>query len=163
MDVLTDPLFMRAVERVVTIIGAIIFGLLGYKLFVAGVKSSDSRFEAKSKSYEFILSGKAPGLFFMLFSSIILVVSLNTGGATRETITAEKGTPPEIVSDIRTEIEQDVRRQIEIQRIERESRQQIVLDNTKVYAAKAAELERKNLELLKKIESLENELNRHKK
>lgn len=151
MDVLTDPLFMRAVERVVTIIGAIIFGLLGYKLFVAGVKSSDARFEAKSNSYEFIPSGKAPGLFFMLFSSIILVVSLNAGGATRETITTEKGISPELVSKIRTEIEQDVRRQIENQRIERESRQQREPDMAEVYAAKAAELEHKNIELLKKL------------
>ena len=79
METLTDPIVLRAIERYLIIIGAIVFAVLGYRLFMNGIKSGSSELRAKGKGFELIFSGKAPGLFFMLCAATVFFMALATG------------------------------------------------------------------------------------
>ena len=76
-----DAVTFRGIERLVIVVGAIIFAYLGYKLFLAGIDKGPGKLEAETKFYKFVFSGVGPGVFFMAFGGIVLVTALFTGGA----------------------------------------------------------------------------------
>ena len=76
-----DPIVLRGIERIFVVVGGIIFGYFGYRLFIFGVDKGDAKISAKSYFYKIVFSGTGPGLFFMAFGAIILVTALFTGGA----------------------------------------------------------------------------------
>lgn len=87
MDII-DPILFRGTERIIVVLGAIIFAYMGYKLFLFGVNQGRGKLEVKSEVFKVIFSGSGPGLFFMAFGGVILVFSLTFGGATNSSVTA---------------------------------------------------------------------------
>ncbi len=81
MNIFSNPIFLRGIERIIIAIGGIIISYLGYRLFTLGITSGSSKVSAKSKLFHIIFSGSAPGLFFMFAGGIILILSIYTGGA----------------------------------------------------------------------------------
>lgn len=84
-----DPIYLRGIERILVVIGAIAFGYLGYRLYINGVNKGTNHLKAESSFYKFVFSGVGPGLFFMAFGGIVLITSLLTGLATSK-ITTEQ-------------------------------------------------------------------------
>ena len=75
----TWPIVLRAAERCVIYGGAVLLICLGYMLYKQGISKGRGELQAKSKMGEILLSGTGPGLFFMAFGAIILLVGLWTG------------------------------------------------------------------------------------
>ncbi len=82
-DAIQNPIFLRGMERLLVVGGAIVLSYLGYRLFVFGVREGESRLSAESPFYKIVLSGTGPGLFFMAFGALVLISALYTGGAER--------------------------------------------------------------------------------
>lgn len=92
-------LIVRAVERLLIDGGAVFIAYLGYRLFItaaqAGPQGSVNRLEIHSPVARFVLSGKAPGLFFMTCGTAILIVSLLHGGSQHDVTTTTTVLPPQ--------------------------------------------------------------------
>ncbi|MGD0017530.1 MAG: hypothetical protein ABSC38_08475 [Verrucomicrobiia bacterium] len=80
MNVLTDPTFWKAIERVLLIISGIYLGFLGYKLFLIGVTTGKTAPDARSRLSTTIVSGIGPSLFFILVAGLVVSVVSLTGG-----------------------------------------------------------------------------------
>ena len=78
MDATDGMLLMRGVERLLIVGGAGMFAVLGYKLFMNGVREGYAKLSADVKVARFVFSGVGPGLFFMAFGAIVLVVIATT-------------------------------------------------------------------------------------
>lgn len=52
---------------------------LGYRLFQSALSSDPSKFKAAGKGISFELSSTAPGIFFALFGTVIVVVAIYRG------------------------------------------------------------------------------------
>lgn len=76
-----DAVTFRGLERLIIVLGAIVFAYLGYRLFLAGIDKGPGKLEAQTRFYKFVFSGVGPGLFFMAFGAMVLVTALFTGGA----------------------------------------------------------------------------------
>lgn len=81
-----DPIIFRGIERLLIIIGGIFFGYLGYRLFVKGLTAGEGTLKYESRFMKVLFSGTGPGLFFMAFGAIVLMVAIAKGGATATTI-----------------------------------------------------------------------------
>ena len=81
LRLLTNPVLMLGIERIVITLTAAFFGYLGYRLFLHGAEMDSARLEGKGFFGEWILSGTAPGLFFVLLGSTVLIVALLRGSA----------------------------------------------------------------------------------
>lgn len=80
-------LFYRGIERWMIVVGGLIFGYLGYKLYLYGVDKGHGKLQAENQFFKLTFSGSGPGLFFMAFGALILVSSVySTGTVTRETL-----------------------------------------------------------------------------
>jgi|CXWL01.1.fsa_nt_gi hypothetical protein len=86
-----DPIVFRGIERLLIIVGAIFFGYLGYRLFVKGLTIGEGNLKFESKAMKIIFSGTGPGLFFMAFGAVVLVVAIAIGGVSIK----EKTTSPD--------------------------------------------------------------------
>ena len=84
MEIFGDVIFLNGIERIICCLGGIFFGFLGYKLFLNGLDKGFSRLNAESKFIKIVFSGSGPGLFFMAFGSIILLISLFTGKVSKK-------------------------------------------------------------------------------
>lgn len=71
-----DVFLYRGVERWMIVIGGLIFGYLGYKLFLYGVDQGHGKLQTESQFFKLTFSGSGPGLFFMAFGALILVSSV---------------------------------------------------------------------------------------
>ena len=63
----------------VATLGAIIGAFciwLGYKLFSKGIEKGKGQLDFKSKAFSLIFSGVGPGLFFMAFGALIVLVAV---------------------------------------------------------------------------------------
>ena len=87
MDAVTGAI----IQRILIILGAIFFGYLGYKLYMNGLKEDRGKLNVESKLMSFVLSGTGPGLFFMAFGGIVLVIALFTGGGERTVVEGRSG------------------------------------------------------------------------
>jgi hypothetical protein len=72
-------MIFREVSRIIIILIAGMMAYLGYRLFVLGHTSGPGRIVARSQLGQIVLSGTGPGLFFMAFGAIILIVALFRG------------------------------------------------------------------------------------
>ena len=84
MDMFENPIFLRGLERIVVVLGAIFFGYLGYRLFLYGVDKGESRFATESRWFKVVFSGTGPGLLFMAFGATVLLMSLFSGPAEKQ-------------------------------------------------------------------------------
>jgi len=74
-------LFYRGIERWMVVLGGIIFGYLGYKLFLYGVDQGHGKLNAENQFFKITFSGSGPGLFFMAFGALILMASMYSTGS----------------------------------------------------------------------------------
>jgi len=72
---------LKAIERIVIYAGAVFVIYTGYSLYKRGISKGRGDLKAKTKLGEILLSGTGPGVFFMVFGAIILLVGLFTGRA----------------------------------------------------------------------------------
>jgi len=80
MSVFTDPIFVRAIERIVLAVAGAYLGFLGYKLFLYGMASGRSEPSAQSRIVTALYSGAAPGLFFIVVAGLAVIVMSFTSG-----------------------------------------------------------------------------------
>ena len=84
-------LFYRGIERWMVVLGGLIFGYLGYKLFLYGVDQGHGKLDAENKLFKIAFSGSGPGLFFMAFGALILMSSVySTGTVTQRTLLGDQ-------------------------------------------------------------------------
>jgi hypothetical protein len=81
---LMEPETFRGIERLVVCFGGIVFGYLGFRLFVFGAEKGQASLKTETKLFRVVFSGTAPGLFFMLVGGAILITALLVGGTNRE-------------------------------------------------------------------------------
>ncbi|HOY08656.1 MAG TPA: hypothetical protein PLB05_01105 [Candidatus Omnitrophota bacterium] len=109
-----DAITFRGIERLLIIIGAVVYGYLGYRLYIKGITTGEDNLKFGSKVVKIILSGTSPGLFFMAFGAIVLITSVVTGGASikedlkEQTIRMRTGPSPLGELNIKIEDPQDI-------------------------------------------------------
>jgi hypothetical protein len=82
---MNDPIIWRGIERLLIVLCCGFFGYLGYKLFLYGVNTGKGKVDFKSNFANIVFSGTGPGLFFMAFGSIVLLIALFTGKGVKTT------------------------------------------------------------------------------
>ena len=85
MNVFSDPIFLKAIERILLVVAGAYLGYLGYKLFLYGIASGRSAPDPQSQIVTALYSGVAPGLFFMLVAGLVVIVVSLTGGSQIQT------------------------------------------------------------------------------
>ena len=84
-EVYTQVFMFRGIERLMIVVGGLIFGYLGYRLFLYGIDQGNGKLETESKFFKLTFSGSGPGLFFMAFGALILINGVySTAFGTRE-------------------------------------------------------------------------------
>lgn len=81
---MNDPIIVVALYRCVSMFIGLVFGLLGYRLFVLGIQAKAGDFNAAWGKNNVALKRAAPGTFFALFGVIIISVSLIKGPTVNE-------------------------------------------------------------------------------
>jgi hypothetical protein len=77
MDEITFWLsIFRGAERWMIVLGGVFFGYLGYKLFLYGVDQGHGKLNAENQFLKITFSGSGPGLFFMAFGALVLMISV---------------------------------------------------------------------------------------
>ena len=71
---------MRIIKRIVIFMSATFISCLGYWLYKLNINKGRGNLQANSKLRDIMLSGTGPGLLFMAFGAIILLLGLLTGG-----------------------------------------------------------------------------------
>ncbi len=85
-------MFYRGIERWMVVLGGLIFGYLGYKLFLYGVDEGHGKLNAENQFFKITFSGSGPGLFFMAFGALILMSSVySTGTVTHKSLLGDTG------------------------------------------------------------------------
>lgn len=85
-------MFYRGIERWMVVLGGLIFGYLGYKLFLYGVDEGHGKLNAENQFFKVTFSGSGPGLFFMAFGALILMSSVySTGTVTHKSLLGDTG------------------------------------------------------------------------
>ena len=108
MELFPDPVATHALERILMVIGAIVFAYLGHRLFVIGVETVRGHRSAdRSEAFRIVFSGRGPQLFFMAFGAMVLVAAIFSGCAKddREEDTVKKG---KVKGTVGTSIDLDV-------------------------------------------------------
>jgi len=91
-----DPTVWREIERLLVALGGILSIYLGYRLFIYGIEKGRDRLSVHiSEKMRIIFSGQGPGLFFMAFGSVLLLVALFTGGASSSGKKLDKSITPD--------------------------------------------------------------------
>ncbi|HKO93869.1 MAG TPA: hypothetical protein VJU61_22100 [Polyangiaceae bacterium] len=75
---MSTAVMWRGVERCLVVLGAIAFGYLGHRLYLAGVPSIPMKLDMDVPIVKFALSGGGPGIVFMAFGSTVLVWALKS-------------------------------------------------------------------------------------
>jgi hypothetical protein len=96
MSLFTDPIFLRAIERVVLIISGTCLGFLGCRLFIRGIMAGKSASDAQSQLSTAVVSGVGPGLFLIVVAGLAVTGVSMTGGP--QTPTARTRTTPRAMS-----------------------------------------------------------------
>src|SRR5713226_2194698 len=79
MSEFSQALLLVGVYRLAVLFVGLAFGVMGYRLFVAGVYGNSGDFQAMSGKLKLILKNGAPGVFFALFGMIIVGQSVWRG------------------------------------------------------------------------------------
>ena len=86
-ELLTNPIFFHGIKGWLVVIGAILFSYFGFQLYWHGFVRESARFEAVSQLRRLVLNGQGPGLFFMAFGALVLIISLFSKVTPTETVT----------------------------------------------------------------------------
>lgn len=78
IKLVSDAVLFRGFERLLTILAAMFFAWLGFRLFCIGVESTKSKLDVKGFGFRMTLVGTGPGLFFMAFGGAVLVYAITT-------------------------------------------------------------------------------------
>lgn len=78
MNAVVDPVLVRGIERIIIALSASLFCFLGYKLFRHGVTKGYGSLSFQSKLLKIVFSGTGPGLFFMAFGALVLIVAVRS-------------------------------------------------------------------------------------
>jgi hypothetical protein len=86
-DKKTDPkmsentliFLIAAVYKIASMCVGLVFGSMGYKLFMSGIWGDAGRMDAEFGDTKLIVQKAAPGTFFALFGTIIVGFSVFTG------------------------------------------------------------------------------------
>lgn len=74
-----DPIKSTLIYKVVCLASGLVFGFLGYKLFVQGIFAGAGDLDASFKNNKLILKKAAPGTFFALFGAIVISFTVGIG------------------------------------------------------------------------------------
>lgn len=83
-DVVEMATAFRSLERIIIVLGGMLFAYLGYKLYLKGVEGGDTEVEMESDWMELVVTGQGLGLAFMACGAITLVAALVWGGVEQE-------------------------------------------------------------------------------
>lgn len=78
LDIMKTAIMLRGGEKMAIVCIAAFISYLGYRLFVKGVESQETKLEGEVSEFKLSLSGTGPGMFFMAFGAIILTFSIST-------------------------------------------------------------------------------------
>ena len=79
VDLAFWAILLVAIYKAISLFIGLVFGYLGYRLFLTGIERSAGVIEASSGSHLIKMSRAAPGTFFALFGAIIITVTLFQG------------------------------------------------------------------------------------
>jgi hypothetical protein len=94
-----------AVYKVVSLLVGVVFGYMGYRLFMAGVQLPAGDLYAASGAQTLKLSRAAPGIFFALFGAGVIVATIFQGfdvqlpGGTRRALDMLPDHPPMVTDE----------------------------------------------------------------
>lgn len=76
-----DAIGWRGLERIIIVVGSIVFGCLGYKLYRFGINEGQNKVQFKSTLFNLAVAGVGPGITFIALSASIMFIALFKGGA----------------------------------------------------------------------------------
>lgn len=91
--------------KAASLLVGLLFGYMGYRLFLAGIERSAGDLEASSGSRMIKVSRAAPGTFFALFGAAIVAVTIFQGfdvdlpGNARQVLDSLPETPPMVTDE----------------------------------------------------------------
>lgn len=153
-----DPMTFRGVERILIALGGVFFGYLGYCLFKSGLTVGEGNLKLESKTLKLLFTGTGPGLFFMAFGAIVLVVCIIKGGVTKEeTITSAITEMKDSARQSRTELS-EVRETVQKLREESALQRKIsTLETVMMKAGSSAEMKGELDKVKQSVEALNKE------
>lgn len=76
---------MLTAYKIATLLAGLALAYMGYRLFLADKSASAGELTGSGQGYELSLRGAAPGIFFSLFGTIVICVSLFRGVSYEDT------------------------------------------------------------------------------
>lgn len=77
MDIKSQILISLTSYKIISLLVGAFFGYMGYKLFTKGIWGSSGNMEAEFGDNKIVLKKAAPGIFFALFGSIIIITTIS--------------------------------------------------------------------------------------
>ena len=94
-----------AAYKAASLLVGLLFGYMGYRLFLAGIERPAGNLEAKSGSGTLKLSRAAPGTFFALFGAAVIAATILQGfdvelpGTAQQVLNSLPDDPPMVTHD----------------------------------------------------------------
>lgn len=94
-----------AAYKVASLLVGLLFGYMGYRLFMAGIERSAGSLEASSGSRTIKVSRAAPGTFFALFGAAVIAATIFQGfsvelpGNARQVLNSFPEEPPMMTNE----------------------------------------------------------------
>lgn len=94
-----------AAYKAASLLVGLLFGYMGYRLFMAGIERPAGDLEASSGSRMIKMSRAAPGTFFALFGAAVIVATIFQGfgvelpGGARRVLDSLPETPPMVTNE----------------------------------------------------------------
>ena len=94
-----------AAYKIASLVVGLLFGYMGYRLFMAGIERPAGHLEASSGSRMIKVSQAAPGTFFALFGAFIIVSTIFQGfgvelpGSAQQVLNSFPEEPPMITNE----------------------------------------------------------------
>ena len=79
MSETTSIILIAAVYKIVSMCVGLLFGYMGYRLFMSGIWGKAGNLDAEFRDIKLVVKQAAPGTFFALFGTIIVAFSVFTG------------------------------------------------------------------------------------
>ena len=79
MDVPETALLYVGIYKIISLLVGALFGYMGYKLFISGVWGDAGDLKAKFEDSVVVLKSAAPGTFFALFGTLIVLLTVFKG------------------------------------------------------------------------------------
>lgn len=105
VDLEVWALSMVAAYKVASLLVGLLFGYMGYRLFMAGIERPAGRLEASAGSRMIKVSRAAPGTFFALFGAAVIAATIFQGfdvelpGSARQVLNLLPENPPMVTNE----------------------------------------------------------------